>query len=151
MKIKHLTLALLLLLIGVACQQQAQAQVTPPPNRRNPPPTANVMPDLVVLGITYEAGNKIRVRVMNQGQGPAGACSVALMKLAGGGPGSAAQKTWTMNVPALDGGKGFSNTISIGPETYSDAAFKARVDNVNAVKETNEGNNEMFDNSKVVK
>lgn len=151
MKIKHITLALLLLLIGVGCQRQAQAQVTPPPNRRNPPPTVKLTPDLVVTGITYEAGNKIRVRVMNQGQGASGACALALMKLAGGGPASAAQKTWTMSVPALEAGKGFSNSISIGPETYTDAAFKARVDRSNSVKETDENNNELFDDSKVVK
>ena len=148
MKTRYIAIATLSLILGVAAQTQtmAQGQVEGMPNAK-----VIALPDLVVTGISYEANNKVRVRVLNQGKGSSGKCYLALMMLSGGGPASAPQKVWTIEIPPLAAGKGFSMPISIAPKTWVDVAFKALVDRSDNVRETNETNNELFNNSKVVK
>jgi hypothetical protein len=143
---------MLFLIVTAAAQSQAvaQAQVEGIPKAAdNAKLTA--LPDLIVTGITYEANNKVRVRVLNQGKGSSARCYLALMMLSGGGPASAPQKVWTIEVPPLAAGKGFSMPISIRPKSWVDAAFKARVDRSDSVREIDESNNDLFNDSKVVK
>lgn len=116
-----------------------------------PNPQPAVQPDLVVTNIYYNEASSLRVRVMNQGNGNAKACHLALMILKGNGPGSAADKVWTVTVPALKAHKSYLATFSISPFKYSDRAFLARVDRSDEVKESDESNNDRFDSSKVIK
>ena len=152
MKLRHLMMAALFLISGAALQSQtfAQGEVKGMPKVKD---TGRIvaLPDLVVTGIYYEANNNVRVRVLNQGKGASAKCYLALMMLSGGGPASAPQKVWTIEIPALAPGKGYSMPISIAPKTWVDAAFKALVDRSDTVREANESNNDRFDNSRVVK
>jgi subtilase family serine protease len=110
-----------------------------------------VFPDLVVTNIYYNQTGTVSVRVLNQGSAKANGCHLALMIMNGNGPGSAAEKVWTVTVPALKGHKSYLATFSISPFKYSDRAFLARVDRSDEVKESDESNNDRFDSSKVIK
>lgn len=154
MKFKPIVMAVFLVILGTIAQKQMQAQTQVGENPRSKVETGRKMmalPDLVIKEILYEADNKIRVRVMNQGKGSSAACYLALIKLSGGGPASPTEKVWTIKIPALNPGKGYSMPIAIAPKTWIDSAFKARVDRSNQVRESNESNNELFNDDKIVK
>lgn len=110
-----------------------------------PPQAINNLPDLVVKEIIFEpAPEKIRVRVMNQGTGASSACYLALMSMISSDASlSTKQRTWTIEIPALQAGKGFSNTIDVSPLTQAHGPWMAVVDRSNTVKEKNESNNRL--------
>jgi subtilase family serine protease len=110
-----------------------------------------VFPDLVVTNIYYNQTGTVSVRVLNQGSAKANGCHLALMIMKGNGPGSPADKVWTVAVPGLRVNKAYVATFSISPFKYSDRAFLARVDRSDEVKESDESNNDRFDSSKVIK
>ena len=163
MKTKAILLATLLTL-GTALHSSAQQPIrssrastqTPqdPVNkiRQREPNTQTVtlLPDLTVTGIYYEMASTLRVRVMNQGNGNAKACHLALILLKNDSPTSPSIRVWTITIPPLKAHKGYSTTISIAPFTYADHAFLARIDRSDEVKELDESNNDRFDDSKVI-
>jgi CARDB len=100
------------------------------------------LPDLIVKDITFEQPSKVRLRIMNQGEGAAASCYVALQTLAGnGGALKTEQRVWTIQIPALEAGKGYSNVIDVSPLTRTNGPWKVTVDRSNFVKESNEDNN----------
>ena len=159
-----MTLLATLLILGISFEPLAQqpirgsrSNVPTPQNpdgriRQGKPNTQTVavLPDLVVTGIYYDQASKLSVRVLNQGNGNAKSCHLALMILKDAGPASAPQKVWTVTIPPLKARKEYSATISIAPFTYADSAFRARIDRSDEVKELDESNNDRFDNSKVI-
>ena len=108
-----------------------------------PTSSPEAAPDLVVTQIIFEQSSaKIRVRVMNAGNGASTKCFLALTTLAGNDSSlGAKQRTWTIPIPALEAGKGFSNVIDVSPLTQANGPWKATVDRSNTVKESNEENN----------
>jgi len=107
------------------------------------PTPAQPAPDLVVTEIIFEQSpGKIRVRVMNIGSGPSTGCFLALASGASDDPSLGTKKrVWSMQVPALEAGKGFSTVIDVSPLTQTNGPWKAIVDRSNTVKESNETNN----------
>jgi CARDB len=107
------------------------------------------LPDLVVKEITFEsAPDQIRVRVMNQGGTASANCHLALMSMAGDDASlGTKQRVWTIAIPALQPGKGFSNTIVVAPLNQSNGPWKALVDRSDSVKESNESNNQLIQRS----
>ena len=77
------------------------------------PTPAQPAPDLVVTEIIFEQSPaKIRVRVMNSGSGPSTSCFLALASGAADDPSLGTKKrVWSIPVPALEAGKGFSSVI----------------------------------------
>jgi subtilase family serine protease len=118
----------------------ANAQVVSgPPVAKN-----NSLPDLVVKEIKYETSpDTIRVRVLNQGTGVSSSCYLALLSMVGENAALGTKRVWTIEIPALQPGKGFSNTIVVSPLTQSNGPWKAVVDRSNKVKESNESNNQL--------
>ena len=110
-----------------------------------PPTPPQPAPDLVVTDIIFEQSpGKIRVRVMNIGSGPSTGCFLALASAAGDDPSLGTKKrVWSIPVPALEAGKGFSSVIDVSPLTQSKGPWKATVDRSNTVKESNETNNSL--------
>lgn len=102
-------------------------------------------PDLIVKEIVFESSPaKIRVRVMNQGTGASSSCYLALQSMAGDDPSlGTKQRVWTIPIPALEPGKGFSNTIDVAPLAQSNGPWRATVDRSNTVAESNENNNSL--------
>jgi hypothetical protein len=102
-------------------------------------------PDLVVTQIIFEQSPaKIRVRVMNNGSGASTSCFLALASGAGDDPSLGTKKrVWSIPVPALDAGKGFSTVIDVSPLTQTNGPWRAIVDRSNTVKESNETNNSL--------
>jgi CARDB protein len=100
-------------------------------------------PDLVVKEIKFEQeSSKIRVRVMNEGRGASKNCHLALASQAPADSSLATkQRVWTIEIPALEAGKGFSNVIDISPLDQANGPWRATVDRSNTVKESNENNN----------
>ena len=100
-------------------------------------------PDLVVTQIVFEQSPaRIRVRVMNAGNAASTKGFLALTSLGGDDSSlSTKQRTWTIPIPALEAGKGFSNVIDVSPLTQTNGPWKATVDRSNTVKESNEENN----------
>jgi CARDB protein len=132
----EVVISLCLFLGGLSVNAQV---VTIPPVAKN-----NNLPDLVVKEILYDsAPDKIRVRVMNQGSGPSSICHLALVSMVGQDASLGTKRVWSMEIPALQSGKGFSNTIVISPLTQSNGPWKAVVDRSNKVKESNESNNQL--------
>ena len=109
------------------------------------PPVAKIkQPDLIVKEIVFEsAPEKIRVRVMNEGSGASSACFLALMSPVAENAAPGAKRVWTISIPELESGKGFSNVIDVSPLTQSHGPWKAVVDRSNSVKESNESNNQL--------
>jgi hypothetical protein len=101
--------------------------------------------DLVVTQIIFEQSPaKIRVRVMNIGSGASTSCFLALASGAGDDPSLGTKKrVWSIPVPALQAGKGFSSVIDVSPLTQTKGPWKATVDRSNTVKESNETNNSL--------
>jgi hypothetical protein len=101
------------------------------------------LPDLVVKEIIFDPSPaKIRVRVLNQGTGASASCHLALQSGLRNDPiVPTKQRVWTIEIPALAAGKGFSNTIDVSPLTQTDGPWKAIIDRSNAVVESNESNN----------
>jgi hypothetical protein len=110
-------------------------------------PTSSLSaPDLVVTEIIFEQSSaKVRVRVMNIGSGASTICFLALVSGAGDDdPSLATQKrVWSVAVPALEPGKGFSTVIDVSPLTQINGPWTAIVDRSDAVKESNETNNSL--------
>jgi hypothetical protein len=106
-------------------------------------PAEEVAPDLVVTQIIFDdSPSRIRVRVMNAGNGASAKCFLALTSLAGNDESlGTKQRTWSIPIPALAAGKGFSNVIDVSPLTQTTGPWKAMVDRSNTVKESNEDNN----------
>ena len=109
------------------------------------PSPAQEAPDLVVTEIIFEQSPaKIRVRVMNIGSGASTSCFLAL---ASGASDDASLETkkrvWSLPVPALEAGKGFSTVDDVSPLTQTKGPWKATVDRSNTVKESNETNNSL--------
>jgi len=104
---------------------------------------ASNQPDLVVKEIVFDqAPSQIRVRVLNQGTGAAGSCHLALQSMLRNDPVvPTKQRVWTIEIPALPAGKGFSNGIDVTPLTQKDGPWRATIDRSNAVAESNENNN----------
>ncbi|MEO7970526.1 MAG: CARDB domain-containing protein [bacterium] len=104
---------------------------------------ASNQPDLVVKEIVFDqAPSQIRVRVLNQGTGAAGSCHLALQSGLRNDPlVPTKQRVWTIEIPALPAGKGFSNVIDVTPLTQKDGPWQATIDRSNAVAESNESNN----------
>jgi hypothetical protein len=104
---------------------------------------ASNQPDLVVKEIVFDqAPSQIRVRVLNQGTGAAGSCHLALQSMLRNDPVvPTKQRVWTIEIPPLQAGKGFSNVIDVAPLTQKDGPWKATIDRSNAVAESNESNN----------
>lgn len=108
-----------------------------------PTPAEDVAADLVVTQIIFEESPaRIRVRVMNAGNGASSRCFLALTSLAGNDESlGTKQRTWSIPIPALAAGKGFSNVIDVSPLTQTNGPWKATIDRSNTVKESNEENN----------
>lgn len=138
---KQLLFATLLCMIAL----NVRAQVVSGP----PVATRTGLPDLVVKEISFESTpDKIRVRVMNQGGTPSASCHLALMSMVGDDTSlGTKQRVWTIAIPALEPGKGFSNTIVVAPLTQSNGPWKALVDRSDSVKESNESNNQLIHRS----
>jgi hypothetical protein len=100
-------------------------------------------PDLIVKEIVFEqAPSQIRVRVVNQGTGASSECYLALRTTAGTDASLATkQRVWTIPVPALEAGKGFSDVIDVAPLTQANGPWSATIDRSNTVAESNETNN----------
>jgi hypothetical protein len=100
-------------------------------------------PDLLVKEILFEQStSKIRVRILNQGNGSSSSCYLALQSMAGTNPGlGTEQRVWTIQIPALAPGKGYSNVINVSPLKQVNGPWRATVDRSNEVKESNENNN----------
>jgi hypothetical protein len=109
------------------------------------PAPAQKAPDLVVTEILFEQSPaKIRVRVRNIGSGASTSCFLALASGAGDDPSLGTKKrVWSIPVPALEAGKGFSTVIDVSPLTQTNGPWKATVDRSNTVKESNETNNSL--------
>jgi hypothetical protein len=109
------------------------------------PTSSQPAPDLVVTQILFEQSPaKIRVRVVNIGSAASTSCFLALASGAGDDPSLGTKKrVWSIPVPALDAGKGFSTVIDVSPLTQTNGPWKAIVDRSNTVKESNEGNNSL--------
>jgi hypothetical protein len=110
------------------------------------PTASQPAPDLVVTQIIFEQSPaKIRVRVMNNGSGASTGCFLALASGAGDDPSLGTKKrVWTIPVPALEAGKGFSSVIDVSPLTQTNGPWKAIVDRSDTVKESNETNNSLI-------
>lgn len=129
-------IALSILLCALAAVATAQTV------SRVPRPTIK-LPDLFVKEIVFESEpSVIRVRVMNQG-GASSACHLALMSMLGEDASLGAKRVWTIEIPALEAGKGFSNTIDVSPLKHPNGPWRAVVDRSNVVKESNESNNDL--------
>ena len=160
MKNKAIVLAAVLFL-GISIHAPAQQPIRSSKSdasaqqnaNRMPKPNTDtaVLPDLVVTNIYYNQTGTVSVRVLNQGGAKANGCHLALMIMTGYGPGSGADKVWTVAVPALKAHKAYLATFNISPFKYTDRAFLARVDRSDEVKESDESNNDRFDSSKVIK
>jgi hypothetical protein len=102
-------------------------------------------PDLVVTQIIFEQSPaKIRVRVMNVGSAASTSCFLALASGASDDPSlGTKQRVWSIKVPALQAGKGFSTVIDVSPLTQTNGPWKAIVDRSDTVKESNETNNSL--------
>jgi len=100
-------------------------------------------PDLIVKEIVFEKSpSQIRVRVMNQGTSASSSCYLALQSLIGNDPAlPTKQRVWTIQIPGLEAGKGFSNVIDVAPLTQTKGPWNATIDRSNAVAESNENNN----------
>lgn len=100
-------------------------------------------PDLVVKEIVFDqAPSQIRVRVLNQGTGAAGSCHLALQSMLRNDPVvPTKQRVWTIEIPPLAAGKGFSNVIDVTPLTQKDGPWRAMIDRSNVIAESNESNN----------
>ena len=109
-----------------------------------PPNAVDKLPDLIVKEIVPESTpTKIRVRVMNQGRGTSSTCYLALMSMVGIDPSLGTKRVWTIEIPELQAGKGFSNTIDVSPLTQGHGNWRALVDRSNTVKESIESNNQL--------
>jgi hypothetical protein len=135
MKITYgLLVVLVLLMSGHSSGVGAQTISGPP----------HAVPDLIVKEIVFDSTpNKIRVRVMNEGTGAASQCYLALVSGLGNDSSLGTKRTWTIEIPELQAGKGFSNTIDVWPLTHSHGPWRAVVDRSNTVKESNESNNQL--------
>jgi len=100
-------------------------------------------PDLVVKEIVFEnVPSKIRVRVLNQGTAASSSCYLALQSLIGtDSPLATKQRVWSIPIPALEAGKGFSNAIDVSPLMQTNGPWRAIIDRSNTVAESNENNN----------
>ncbi|MEO6390962.1 MAG: CARDB domain-containing protein [Pyrinomonadaceae bacterium] len=100
-------------------------------------------PDLIVKEVAFDPSpSRIRVRVFNQGTGASASCYLALQSLVRSDPSLATkQRVWTIPIPALDAGKGFSNVIDVAPLAQTHGPWRATVDRSNTVVESNENNN----------
>jgi hypothetical protein len=109
----------------------------------SPMSTAVGAPDLIVTEIVFDQPpSKIRVRFLNQGNVASSSCHLALQSMVGDDPSlGTKQRVWTIEVPAMEAGKGFSKEIDVSPLTQSNGPWKATVDRSNAVAESNENNN----------
>ena len=108
-----------------------------------PAPAQAGAPDLLVKEIVFEKSpSKIRVRVLNQGSSASSSCYLALQSMIGNDASlPTKQRVWTIQVPALDTGKGFSSVIDVAPLTQTQGPWSATIDRSNAVAESNETNN----------
>jgi len=106
---------------------------------------AQKAPDLVVTQILFEQSPaRIRVRVMNSGSAASTSCFLALASGAGDNPSLGTKKrVWSIPVPALQAGKGFSSVIDVSPLSQTNGPWKAIVDRSDTVKESNESNNSL--------
>jgi len=106
-------------------------------------PAPDNAPDLIVKEIAFEQSpSQIRVRVVNQGTAAAPECYLALQTGAGTDASLATkQRVWTIQVPALEAGKGFSDVIDVAPLTQANGPWSATIDRSNTVAESNETNN----------
>ena len=100
-------------------------------------------PDLIVKEIVFEQSpSQIRVRVVNQGTGASSECYLALQTGAGTDASlPTKQRVWSIPVPTLEPGKGFSNVIDVAPLTQTNGPWSATIDRSNTVAESNERNN----------
>jgi len=100
-------------------------------------------PDLLVKEIVFEqSASKIRVRIQNQGHGSSSSCYLAVQSLAGNSPAlGTEQRVWTIQIPALAAGKGYSNVIDVSPLKHANGPWRVTVDRSNEVKESDENNN----------
>ena len=110
----------------------------------NQPVAKNNLPDLVVKEILFESSlNEIRVRVLNQGNTASSNCYVGLFSMMGENAALGTKRAWTIEIPALQPGKGYSRKILVSPLTHANGPWKAVVDRSNQIKESNESNNEL--------
>jgi len=128
---------------GISTRATAPTQASPPSSPVSDQEGAPGRPDLIVKEIVFEQlPTKIRVRVMNQGAGPSSSCHLALQSLIGNDASLATkQRVWTIAIPALEAGKGFSNAIDVAPLTQTNGPWKATIDRSKTVAESNENNN----------
>src|SRR5262245_16125950 len=85
-------------------------------------------PDLVVKEIVFapRSPSIARVRVLNQGTASSSSCYLALQSLTGDDAAlGTKQRVWTIAIPALEAGKGFSEAIDIAPLTQANGPWKA--------------------------
>lgn len=109
-----------------------------------PPNSSEQAPDLVVTQILFEQSPaRIRIRVRNVGSGASTSCFLALASGAGDDPALGTKRVWSIPVPALQAGKGFSSVIDVAPLTQTNGPWKAIVDRSDAVKESDESNNSL--------
>jgi hypothetical protein len=102
-------------------------------------------PDLTVKQILFEQSpSSIRVRVLNQGTATSASCHLALQSLVGSDSSlGTQQRVWTISVPPLEAGKGFSQPIDVAPLTQANGPWRATIDRSNQVAESNETNNSL--------
>ena len=105
------------------------------------------LPDLMVKEIAFDqqSPSQIHVRVINRGNAPSSKCFLALQSLAGDDPSLGTKKrAWTIEIPALEAGKGISKAIDVAPLTQTNGPWKATVDRSNTVAESDESNNTLM-------
>ena len=102
-------------------------------------------PDLIVKQILFEQPpSSIRVRVINQGTAPSASCHLALQSLVGSDSSlPTQQRVWTISIPPLEAGKGFSQLIDVAPLTQANGPWRATIDRSNEVIESDETNNSL--------
>lgn len=131
-----LALSLMLCVTGITTRSQTLSRV--------PRPTSK-LPDLIVKEIVFESSPAmIRVNVMNKGAESSASCHLALISMFGEDASLGAKRVWTIEIPALEAGKSFSNTIEVSPLTQSNGPWRAVIDRSNVVKESNESNNDLL-------
>ena len=102
-------------------------------------------PDLVVSKITFETvASQIRVLVENEGSTASASCYLALRSLVGSDASlPTKQRVWSIQIPALEAGKGYSIAIDVAPLGQSNGPWQATIDRSNVVAESNEANNSL--------
>lgn len=142
---KAITVFSALALIAVFLLPSAAAQNDGLQAEKNKNPQLKQFPDLVILHGAYDkAGPSVRFRVENRGKAASTACTVKLFAVKLKGMVILQELDFTIDVPALAAGAGYSKGFTL-PKTQDGVVTfptKLVVDSENVVKEYKEDNNE---------